>query len=469
MIYKPHNYQDFATSHIIDNPITAVDGSGLFIDMGLGKTVATLTAIDELMFNRCEVSKVLVIAPLRVARDTWSDEVVKWDHLQHLRVSVVIGNEAQRKKALAKKADIYTINRENVVWLVTHFGGAWPFDMTIIDELSSFKSNKAARFKALRRVRPLMTRVVGLTGTPAPNGLIDLWPQLYLLDQGKRLGKTITGYREAYFKQPYRVNGVPISGYEILGDHKENVDLNPSAQSIFSKIKDICISMKTEDYLDLPERIDTVNEIRLSSTVMSQYREFEKKQVLGLEDAEITAFNAAGLGNKLLQFANGAVYVDDKHNYVEIHNEKIDALGDSIEAANGKPMLVAYSFQSDLARIRKHLKHLKPRLLNSTADMVDWNAGKIPFAVGHSQSLGHGLNLQAGGNLMSWFGLLYSLEYYIQFVKRIHRQGQLKSVTNERILAAETIDFAVLAALDFKDDGQNVLLKALKAIVKKYR
>lgn len=456
MIYTPHIYQDHATQHIIDNP-----AAGLFLDMGLGKTVSTLTAINELMFDYCEISKVLVIAPLRVARDTWRDEVNKWDHLQGLRLSIILGSEKQRKEALKAKADVYIINRENVAWLVTHLGGAWMFDMVVIDELSSFKSSKATRFKALRRVRPLMKRVVGLTGTPAPNGLIDLWPQLYLLDQGQRLGKTITGYREAYFKQPYRVNGRPISGYKIL---------EPSEQEISDKIKDICISMKAEDWLKIPERVDTVNQITLSPELMKQYKEFEKKQVLALDDREdISAFNAAGLANKLLQFANGAIYVDDKHNYVEIHNEKIEALGEAVEAANGNPMLVAYSFKSDLVRIMKHLKHLKPRLLDSSADMSDWKRGKISFGLGHSQSLGHGLNLQDGGNLMAWFGLNYNLENYLQFIKRLHRQGQMKSVLNQRLLCKGTMDDNVLISLGDKDDCQEAFLRSVKALIKQYR
>ena len=465
MIYKPHVYQEHATQHVIDNPFCC-----LLLEMGLGKSVATLTAINELMFERCSIAKVLVVAPLRVARDTWRDEVAKWDHLSHFRLSHILGTEKQRKEAMKVKADIYIINRENIPWLVTYLGGAWPYDCVILDELTSFKSHKSARHKALVRVRPLMDRVVGLTGSPASNGIIDLWGQLRIIDKGERLGKHITPFREAYFKAPHKVNNRPVAQYKLLGDNSDDVNQNENAQAIFDKIKDICISMKASDWLSLPERIDVVNEVKLSPAIASQYKIFERDKVLEMDDTEtLTAVSAAGLRNKLLQFANGAVYVDDKHNFTEIHNEKIEALGEMVEAANGNPMLVAYSFKSDLVRIQRHLKGLKPRLLSSTADMVDWNAGKIPFALGHSQSLGHGLNLQNGGNLVAWFGLTDSLEYYSQFVARLHRQGQLKSVINSRLLSPGTMDFDVLYSLEGKDDVQNALMKAVKAIIKKHR
>ena len=474
MKYTPHPYQDFATQHIIDNPITAVSGAGLFLDMGLGKTVSTLTAIDKLIYNSFEVSKVLVIAPKRVAESTWSDEVEKWDHLKHLRLSLILGSEKQRKEAIAKKADIYVINRDNVPWLVTYFQGAWPYDMVVVDELSSFKSNKATRFKSLRRIRPLVNRMVGLTGTPAPNGMIDLWSQVYLLDQGKRLGENITGYREAYFHAPYKHNNTVVSGYKLIGEKPGNLAVNPSAKVIFEKIKDICISMSAKDWLDLPERLDTTTEIALSKNLMKQYYDFEKEKVMELIEAteganKVNAVNAAVLTGKLLQFANGALYVDDKHNYAEIHNEKIEALGERIEAANGNPVLVFYQFQSDVARICKHLKSLKPHLLNGTKDLVDWNAKKIPFALGHPASFGHGLNMQKGGHFIEWFGLPWSLELVMQAVARLDRQGQTESVINNRLLVRNTMDTKVLDALEGKSEGQNALMVAVKALIKKYK
>jgi SNF2 family DNA or RNA helicase len=363
MIYTPHPYQDHATDHIIDHPYC-----GLFLDMGLGKTVATLTAIDRLMFDNCEVSKVLVIAPKRVAEDTWTTEKEKWDHLQHLRISKVLGTERQRKEALKAKADIYIINRENVVWLIAHLQGYWPFDLVVVDELSSFKSSKAQRFKALRMVRPKMKRVVGLTGTPAPNSLMDLWPQLYLLDQGERLGKTITSYREKYFN-PGAKNGHVVYEYKLktVSDiEKELIGADYYEKKIYELIGDICISMKKEDYLDLPKRIDHVVEVTLSAKVMQQYREFEKKQVLTLfgNDEEISVPNAAALTNKLMQFANGAVY-DEKRDWHEVHTAKLEALEELVEAANGQSVLNFYTFRHDQERIHKHLKAYNPASLKT--------------------------------------------------------------------------------------------------------
>lgn len=454
MIYKPWPYQDFATQHVIDNPF-----SGLFLDMGLGKTVSTLTAVNQLMFDDLEVSKVLVIAPKRVAEDTWTTEAAKWDHLKHLRMSVVLGTERQRKEALKAKADIYVINRENVAWLVGMYQSAFPFDMVVIDELSSFKSAKAIRFKSLRMVRPLVKRVVGLTGTPAPNGLIDLWPQLYLLDQGERLGKTITKYRETYFT-PGRRNGQVVFDYKLKAE---------SEQAIYDKVGDICISMNAKDYLSLPERITRDVEIHMPAPLMAKYEDFEREQVLALENQdEISAVNAAALTNKLLQFANGAIY-DANKDWHEVHNAKLDALEEIVEAANGQPVLVFYSYKHDLARIQKRLKTYKPRTLDSRDDIQEWNSGKIQLLLAHPASAGHGLNLQAGGNIIVWFGLTWSLELYQQANARLDRQGQTKPVIVHRLIVIGTMDEDVSKAIERKTAGQDALMDAVKVRILKYR
>lgn len=464
MLFKPHNYQLHTIDHIIDNP-----ASGIFLDMGLGKSVSTLTAIKKLMFEDLEVEKVLVIAPKKVAESTWVDEVEKWDHLKDLKISIVLGTERQRIEALRVKADIYTINRENVAWLVTHLGGAWPFDMVVIDELSSFKNPKSIRFKALRTVRPLFKRVVGLTGTPAPNGLLDLWPQLYLLDQGQRLGKTITSYRDKYFN-PGKRNGRVIFNYNLKTD--ENSELLGTGiyeKEIYDKIGDICISMKAKDYLDLPECIERINAITLPEKIMQQYFEFEKKLILSLESTEqISALNAAGLTNKLLQFTNGAVY-DGERNVHEIHTEKLEALEEDMEAANGNPVLVFYQYKHDLERILKHFKAYKPQLLKGDAEIKLWNQKKIPMMLAHAASAGHGLNLQDGGNLIEWFGVGWGLELDQQAIARLHRQGQTKPVINSRIIAKGTIDEEVLKSLANKATVQDAIMEAVKARIKKYR
>lgn len=454
MKYTPHPYQTFATAHIIDNP-----ASGLFLDMGLGKTVSTLTAVDQLLNVFCEVSKVLVIAPKRVAEDTWTTECSKWDHLRHLQLSVVLGSERERKEALKAKADIYVINRENVAWLVGYYQSAFPFDMVIIDELSSFKSAKAIRFKSLRMVRPKVSRVVGLTGTPAPNGLIDLWPQIYLLDMGQRLGKHITSFRSKYF-DPGRRNGQVVFDYKIKTE---------SQQQIYDQIGDICISMTAKDYLTLPERITRTIEVKLPAKVQQQYDEFEKEQVLALEDVEeISAVNAAALSMKLRQFANGAIY-DEHKQYHEVHSEKLEALEELIEEANGQPVLIFYSFIHDYDRIVKYLKGYKPRKLEGSSDIADWNAGKIQVLLAHPASAGHGLNLQAGGNIVIWFGPNWSLELYQQANARLDRQGQTKPVIVYHLTAVQTIDSKVFTALEGKAETQNMLMDAVKAIIKKYK
>lgn len=456
MKYTPHVYQQHATEHIIANP-----ASGLFLDMGLGKTVSTLTAIDKLMFDMLEVSKTLIVAPKRVAENTWTNEITKWDHLRHFRVSLILGSEAQRKKALKEKADIHIINRENIVWLLAQLGGACPWDMLVVDESSSFKSAKAARFKALRMLRPKFKRVTLLTGTPVPNGLIDLWSQIYLLDQGERLGKTLGAYRDKYFK-PGRRNGHVIFDYNLQRPESET--------EIHEKISDVCISMKARDWLELPPRVDVIHDVFLSPKTMAQYLEFEKEQILTLSDTqELSVQSATALSSKLLQFANGAVYIDDKKNFIEVHNEKIEALEETIEAANGNPMLVFYAFQHDVARIQKYLKKYKPRFLNTPQDMRDWEAGKITLAIGHPQSIGHGLNLQYGGHLVTWFNRPFGLEFYQQGVTRFDRQGQIKSVINRSLVAKGTMDEDVILSNERKEGVQEALMKAVKARIAKYK
>lgn len=449
-----HEYQRKAVQHIIENPYSA-----LLLDMGLGKSISTLTAIKKLIDEYLEVTKVLIIAPKRVAESTWSDEINKWDHLKGLTVSKILGTERQRKEALKADADIYLINRENVSWMVAYLQGWFPFDMLVIDELSSFKSAKAARFKALRMVRPKINRVVGLTGTPAPNGLIDLWSQLYLLDLGERLGKTITGYRQKYFS-PGRSNGQVVFDYKLQ---------DGGEQAIYRQIGDICISMKAEDYLELPQRIDQTAEIQFPSPLLERYQEFEKQQVLTVEEeGDISAVNAAALSNKLLQFANGAIYDADR-NIHTIHDEKLDALEEILEAANGQPVLVFYSFKHDASRILKRFNSYKPVLIDGADDIKAWNRGEIQLMIAHPASAGHGLNLQAGGHIVVWFGLNWSLELYQQANARLHRQGQTKPVTIYHLVVKGTMDEDVMKAIAGKADKQEALMQAVKVRIEKYR
>ena len=377
MKYKPHNYQQFATDFILNQNICC-----LMLDMGLGKTVITLTALWQLALDSFDVSRVLVIAPKRVAEDTWPKELAKWEHLTGLTASLVLGSAAERETALQRKAFLYIINRENVVWLVkNHY---WDFDMVVIDELSSFKSNKAERFKAMKKVRPMVTRIVGLTGTPAPNTLLDLWPQMYLLDMGQRLGRFIGGFRDRFFLPDKR-------NREIIYSYKPR---EGAEDAIYALISDICISMKAADYLDMPERIDNRIEVSMSPKERKLYDDFQKDMVLSIGDEELDAANAAALSNKLLQMANGAVYGEDKK-VIPIHDRKLDALEDLVEAANGKPLLVAYWYKHDLQRIKARFKNA--RCIDTAKDIDDWNAGKIPLALIHPASAGHGLNLQDGG------------------------------------------------------------------------
>lgn len=451
MKYQPYPYQVYATNRILEQ-----EAVGLFLDLGLGKTVATLTAIDQLLYDYFEVSKVLVIAPLRVAQKTWPDEIQKWDHLKHLRISKVLGTEKQRMAALQAQADIWIINRENVEWLVNLYGKDWPFDMVVIDELSSFKSSKARRFRALRKVRSMIKRIVGLTGTPAPNGLIDLWPQIYLLDQGERLGKTVTGYRSRYF-EPGKRNRTVIFTWDPKPGAKE---------AIYSKLEDLCISMSAKDWLQMPERIDRVIKVTLSDETWAAYRQLEKDLLLPFADGDITADNMAVLSNKLLQMANGAVY-DENGLVREIHQAKIEALDDVVEAANGQPVLVFYAYQHDRDRLLTHIP--AARVLETEKDIDDWNRGKVQVMLAHPASAGHGLNLQAGGNIIVWFGLTWSLELYQQANARLYRQGQEKSVIVHHLVAEGTIDEDVMKALIVKDVSQNALLEAVKARIEEVR
>lgn len=453
-----HAYQVEAINHIMDNPF-----AGLFLDMGLGKTVSTLTAIKRLMYEELEISKVLVIAPKRVTETVWSTECAKWEHLQNLKITKIIGTEHQRKTALREKADIYMLGRDNIAWLCGLFGGSMlPFDMLIIDESSSFKSPKSQRFKALRRVLASFTRVVNLTGTPAPNGLIDLWSQIYLLDRGERLGKTVTSYRNTYFR-PGQTNGAIVYNYK----------LNQGADELIHEcISDICMSMKAKDYLNLPERIDNIIDIQFSKKLQDQYDEFEKEMVLQIfedqeEDAGISAANAAALSNKLLQFANGAVY-DEYKNYHVVHDLKIKATEELLEAANGQSILLAWTYRSDMYRLKKKLASYDPRELKTEQDIIDWNTGKVKLLMMHPASGGHGLNLQAGGNIIIWFGQTWSLELYQQLNARLDRQGQTKPVIINHLIASKTIDRDVQKALEGKSLKQEGLMQAIKSRVAKY-
>ena len=449
MKYNPHDYQRYAAEFIITHPISA-----LLLDMGLGKTSITLTAINDLLFDSFEVHKVLVVAPLRVARDTWSAEIEKWEHLKNLRYSVVVGTEQERLNALRTSADVYIINRENIQWLVEESGLIFDFDMAVIDELSSFKNHQSKRFKAFMQIRPKLKRIIGLTGTPASNGLMDLFAEFKLLDMGERLGRFIGQYRNAYF-QPDKRNGMVIYSYKSL----------PNAErQIYDKISDITISMKAADHLKMPELISSEYTVQLSEKEKEKYDQLKKDLILATEDNEVTAANAASLSNKLSQMANGAVYSDDE-SVMEIHDRKLDALEDIIESMNGKPLLVAYWFKHDLERIRKRFEI---REIKSSRDISEWNSGKIPVALIHPASAGHGLNLQNGGSTLVWFGLTWSLELYQQTNARLWRQGQTAdTVVIQHIIANGTIDEQIMKALKTKDTTQAALITAVKAEVHK--
>lgn len=455
-----HNYQRAAVEHIINHPYC-----GLFLEMGLGKTVSTLTAINYLINCYGEVRHVLIVAPLRVAQSTWSDELAIWDQLSDITCSKVLGTAKNRDKALHTDAELYIVNRENIPWLVSKYGHLFAhhfFDMLVIDELSSFKSNKTSRWKALRMVRPYFSRVVGLTGTPAPNGFCDLWAEVYLLDQGERLFPTL-----GKFRKEYAVNVSRSRDYE---DYRVN---EKNEQVISDRIADICISMKSEDYLELPEVMYQNKEIEMGDELRGQYKDFERESVLELvesmgKDTTIPATSAAALSNKLLQYCNGAIY-DTDHCVHEIHDLKLDALEDIVEAANGNSVLVFYSYRHDIDRIKRRFKGYRVRQILEPQDIKDWNDGKIDIALTHPAGAGHGLNLQRGGHIVVWFGLTWSLELYQQANARLHRQGQKYPVKIIHLICKGTMEERVLKALSGKEKSQDALMDEVKYLMEEYR
>ncbi|HEM3163707.1 TPA: DEAD/DEAH box helicase [Streptococcus suis 92-1191] len=448
-----HNYQVVAKDFIIGHPYAAV-----ILDMGMGKTATTLSAVNELMFDRFEVTKVLVIAPLRVANTVWSDEIEQWAELRHLRYSKIVGTPRQRKVALQKDADIYIVNRENLPWLVEQCSPYFKWDMVVIDELSSFKSWQSKRFKAFMAMRPYMKRIVGLTGTPSSNGLMDLFAEFKVIDGGERLGRFIGEFRSRYFEEGRR-NGNIVYEY---------IPMDYAECQIQDKISDITISMKALDYLEMPELISTKKLVRMTDKEKEKYSQFKKEYVLSeLDGLEVTAANAASLTNKLVQLSNGAVYSDD-HMVVPLHEQKLDALEDILESANGEPVLVAYWFKHDLARIIGRLEKLKVknRVLKTEEDIREWNKGNVPVGLLHPAGAGHGLNLQKGGHHLVWFGLTWSLELYQQTNARLWRQGQeAETVVIQHIVTEGTIDEEILKALENKDAQQERLIEAVKAQV----
>lgn len=451
MNFKPYPYQQAAQDWILEHK-----RCGLFLSMGLGKTVITLSAVKALLEDFA-VSKVLVVAPLRVAATVWAEEAQKWDHLQELRIVKVLGTRTEREAALRQDAEIYVINRENVAWLVEYYAPTrkWPFDMLVLDELSSFKSPKAERFKALKRTLPAVRRVVGLTGTPAPNGLIDLWSQIYLLDGGERLGKFIGNYRNQYFR-PGHTNGMVVYSWTLL---------DGAAEQIYGRISDICMSMTAEDYLRMPDRIEINVPVRLSEASRKAYETLERDLVLPLRDEAITAQNAAVLAGKLLQMAGGGIYREDG-SYFRIHDGKLDALEDLIEAANGEPVLVYYAFRHERDRILERFPGAS--VLVDAKDVAAWNKGEIPVMLVHPASAGHGLNLQHGGHIVVWFGLTWSLELYQQANARLYRQGQEKPVTIYHLVSEGTVDEEVMKVLSGKESRQDHLINAIKARIDRY-
>ena len=456
MIYKPYDYQRTAMQWIVDKP-----KCGLFLDMGLGKTVSTLTAIQQLI-DDCEVSRVLVVAPKKVAETTWSTEAQKWEHLHDLKVVKVLGTEKQRCLALSQKADVYVTGRDNFVWLVGKYGGRLPFDTLVIDERTSFKSAKSERFKAMRIALPSVHRVIGLTGTPAPNGLIDLWAQMYCLDQGERLGRSVTKYREAYF-ETHRWNNIVV-----------RCDVKKGCEEIIrNKIADICLSMQAKDYLQLPDLITHTAIVELTPKVREAYERFEREKVLefktehGQEPANVLAQSAAGLMNKLAQFANGAVY-DDSMQVHEVHSEKLDRLAEIVEAANGNSVLVFYQYKHDVTRIAAKLKGYRVRAYQGEKDLNDWNAGQIDVLLAHPASTAYGLNMQQGGHYIVWFGTGWNLEHYQQANARLHRQGQQHPVQVYKLICAGTVDEKASAALEGKKGVQQSLLDSLNYLLRKY-
>lgn len=455
MRYNPHEYQKYAIGFIIQNLIAAI-----LLDMGMGKTSIVLSAVNELMYERFEVTKVLIIAPLRVAKNTWSAEIEKWDHLKGLKYSIAVGTATERMRALEKDADIYIINRENLPWLVEKSGLPFDFDMVVIDELSSFKNWQAKRFKALMKVRPKIKRIIGLTGTPSSNGLMDLFAEYKLLDMGERLGRFISQYRVNYFV-PDQMNGPIVYSYRLR---------QGAEQRIYDKISDITISMKGTDYLQMPELVNSEYKVYLDEAEQKKYEQMKDDLVLSLPGGEVTAANAASLSGKLTQMANGAVY-SDEGSIEKIHDRKLDALEDIIEAANGKTLLVAYWYKHDLARIIKRLDELGVNYgrLDTDDSIEEWNAGRLEVGLIHPASAGHGLNLQNGGNTIVWFGMIWSLELYQQTVARLWRQGQQSgTVVVQHIVTAGTVDERIMKVLSAKGDTQDRLIDAVKAEVDAY-
>ena len=450
MIYRPHDYQSYATRFIEEHPISA-----LILEMGLGKSVITLTAVEHLMHDSFEVRKVLVIAPLRVAKSTWPDEIRKWDHLSSLSFSVAVGTRDERMAALRRNADITIINRENIQWLVEESGVPFDYDMVVIDELSSFKNHRTKRFRSLMKARPKVKRIVGLTGTPAPNGLMDLWAEFRLLDGGKRLGRFIGQYRERWFL-PDKRNQMVIFSYKLKDGAEDE---------IYSAIADITVSMKAMDRIRMPELIETEMKVSMSDSERKAYDSMKKDLVLSLPDGAVTASNAASLSGKLLQLSSGAVYTDEEC-FTEIHRRKLDALEDAIESMNGKPLLIAYWFRHERTRISGLLTNLGIpwKEISNEASIREWNEGKLQAAIIHPASAGHGLNLQSGGSTLLWFSVPWSLELYQQTVARLWRQGQKEKTTVVmHIITEETIDEKILEALRRKDSTQDALLEAVKA------
>lgn len=436
-----HDYQLSGVKNIIDNPFYA-----LWLDLGCGKTLTSITAVADLS-DSMQINKVLIIAPLRVAATTWHKEIERWEHTKHLTYSICIGSQKKRLESLMQNADVYIINRENVKWLVEHYKSKWPFDMVIIDEASSFKSTKSQRWKALRKVRPYIDRMLSLTGTPAPNGLMDLYAQVYLLDTGERLGRNMSAFKSRYFESDYM-------GYKYT--IKKGAE-----QEIYKKLEDITMVLKAEDYLELPDRVNLVESVSLPPKLKSQYDVLEKEFIAEIESTEIAVFNAAALANKLLQFSNGAVYIDDDKNWQELHNSKIEALKDLVEDNPSENILVAYNYKTDLERLQKAFP--KAVVLDKAGEAVDkWNNGEIKMLLAHPASAGHGLNLQHGGSMIVWFGLNWSLELYQQFNGRLHRQGQTKPVRIIHLVAEGCIDEKVMKAIESKAKTQDQLLDYLK-------
>ena len=456
MKFRPYEYQQTAIKWIIDNP-----RCGLFLDMGLGKTVSTLTAMQQLM-DDCEISRTLVVAPKKVAETTWTTEAQKWDHLKSLKVAKVMGTEKQRKLALAEKADVYVIGRDSFVWLVGIFGGMLPFDVLVIDELTSFKSSKSNRFKAMRMATPTAKRVIGLTGTPAPNGLIDLWAQMYCIDMGERLGRSVTKYRETYF-ETHKWNNIIVrcnvkKGYDEV---------------IRKKIADICLSMQAKDYLQLPDLINHTIKVQLSTATMQAYTKFEREKVLQFQDehqgetANVLAQSAAGLMNKLSQFANGAIYDEDR-NVHNVHDEKLDRLAEIIEAANGSSVLVFYQYKHDAARIAEKFKGYRVKVYTDEKQLIEWNAGQVDILLAHPASTAFGLNMQDGGHYIVWFGTGWNLELYQQANARLHRQGQQYPVQVYNLVCSGTVDERAVTALENKKGVQQGLLDSLNYLIRKH-